>query len=425
MATPRLSTLNPVDLVALFQEESYRPFIGLAQTSGEPLRPIYLSHERPNTDLLGLEGIEVVIERYEASEERALLDGRKSQQRALVLHTAGYGRSIAHFYGHLVAEFGRENVSKTTLDGAGYIAAIGDQTGPGYITSITEAATVKILVGQPRYLGEARDVVDAPSDGNEYARLNGAWVISGAGGVDLNGYVQDAQLETRIERADGGYEFTGGFSDRLAGQAATTDIGSFVSYPAELVGDEDNPGTWLRFGFSEAANAANDNQYWGETDPNYDSTKGLFGGLHMPAGVTKLFDFGYSDPTGYSAAQTTGSLRYTAAEGSIDFRDCRPGDLALVRFDFNVIPQVANTTLEVAMIFATRNANDEITYTFPLTGEPIFYGTGTVGKTYLNRPTLSAYFASAEDTNARALLAVRSDNPILVAPLTTLVTLVR
>ena len=77
------------------------------------------------------------------------------------------------------------------------------------------------------------------------------------------------------------------------------------------------------------------------------------------------------------------------------------------------------------MIWQTRDANGDPTFTFPLTGTPVFYGTGTVGKTFLNRPLLSAYFASNEDVNARALLAVKADNPIQVAPLTTLATLQR
>lgn len=233
-----------------------------------------------------------------------------------------------------------------------------------------------------------------------------------------------------IDTAKGGYEFTGGFSDRLNGQSGQNDFGTLVSYDSSMVADK----RWLRFGFSEAANQTNDNQYWGETDPAYDNTKGLFGGLHMPGGVTKLFDFSFDD-TGSASSyseekpvvdpESETELRYTAATGSIDFSECSVGDLALVRFDFNVKPQVANTTVEVAMIWATRNADDEITFTFPLTGEPIFYGTGTVGRTFLNRPLLSAYFASAEDVNARALLAIRADNPVQVAPLTTLVTLVR
>lgn len=248
-----------------------------------------------------------------------------------------------------------------------------------------------------------------------------AYIETGA--TDLSAYSTTAEIETRVERADGGYEFTGGFSDRLTGQAGQNDFGTLVSYTSDDVANQ----RWLRFGFSEAANAANDNQYWGETDPNYDKTKGLFGGLHMPAGCTKLFDFGYDDTgaaSSYSEA-SSGAVKYTAATGSLDFTEARIGDLALVRFDFNVRPQVANTTVEVAMIWSTRNANDEITFTFPLTGEPLFYGTGTVARTFLNRPMLSAYFASAEDVNARALLAIRADNPVQVAPLTTLVTLVR
>ena len=103
----------------------------------------------------------------------------------------------------------------------------------------------------------------------------------------------------------------------------------------------------------------------------------------------------------------------------------QPGDLLQLRFDFNVNVQIANTTLEIALIWQTRDENDEPTFTFALTGQPIFYGTGTVGRTFLNRPFLSAYFASREDTNARALLAIRADNPIQVAPLSTLVTIQR
>ncbi len=96
-----------------------------------------------------------------------------------------------------------------------------------------------------------------------------------------------------------------------------------------------------------------------------------------------------------------------------------------MRFDFNVVPQVANTTIEIALIWQTRDEDDTAAFTFSLTGTPIFYGTGTVGKTFLNRPLISAYFASQEDVNARALLAIRSDNPVQIAPLTTLVTIKR
>ncbi len=227
--------------------------------------------------------------------------------------------------------------------------------------------------------------------------------------------------------AKGGYEFTGAFSARVnqGGQTGANDFGTFVGYTQSMV---DN-GQWLRFGFNSTSQAANDFAYWTDPDPNevpgFDQTKGLFGGMHMAEGVDTAFDFDFNESPGYSAGVLGQSLNYTAATGSFDFTGAQVGDLALIRFDFNVIPQVANTTIEVGMIWQTRLADGTPTFAFPLTGTPVFYGTGTVGKTFLNRPILSAYFASNEDVNARALLAVKADNPIQIAPLTTLATLQR
>jgi hypothetical protein len=244
--------------------------------------------------------------------------------------------------------------------------------------------------------------------------------------VDYINEYGSADRPTLLE-SKGGYEFTGAFSARVneSGQTGANDFGTFVGYTQSMV-DSDQ---WLRFGFNTTAQAANDQAYWNDPDPNtvpgFDQTKGLFGGMHMPAGVSSMFDFSFDESPGYSAGVLGEDLNYTAATGSFDFTDAQVGDLALIRFDFNVIPQVANTTIEVGMIWQTRLADGTPTFAFPLTGTPVFYGTGTVGKTFLNRPILSAYFASNEDVNARALLAVKADNPIQVAPLTTLATLQR
>jgi len=218
--------------------------------------------------------------------------------------------------------------------------------------------------------------------------------------------------------SDGGYEFTGGFADRTTGQSGANDLGSNVQYTATEAVNQ----SWRRFGFSAAQQVTNDVEYWGETNPAFVQNKGLFGGIHMPANVSNLFDFA---DTSNSSAVTTGDLQYSAADGSYDFRECNVGDLALIRFDFNCVPQVANTTLEIGLIWSTRDENDAITFTFPLTTTPLFYGTGTQGQAYLNRVEISAYFASDEDVNARALPAIRADNEILIQPLTTLCTIVR
>ena len=220
-----------------------------------------------------------------------------------------------------------------------------------------------------------------------------------------------APVTSKTQAGEGGYEFTGAFADRMIGD------GTVQYTSAQAVGN-----TWRRFGLTSAANAALDNEYWGESSPKYDKNRGLFGGLHMPSAVAEMYAW---DDTALSAAVTTGDLQYTEAVGSLDFTQCRVGDLLRVRFDFNVTPQQANTTLEVCLIWATRNENDEVTFTFPLTAQPIFFGTGTVGRTMLNRVELSAYFASDEDINARALPAIKADNEILIAPLTMLTSITR
>ncbi len=217
---------------------------------------------------------------------------------------------------------------------------------------------------------------------------------------------------------DSGYEFTGGFEDRTTGSSGANDLGSNVQYTTAQA----TARIWRRFGFSTARQVANDVEYWGETSPAFDQTKGLFGGIHMPTGIDTLID--YSD-TSDSAAQTTGDLLYTAADGSYDMQQCAVGDRVQVRFSLNVVPQVANSTLEVGLIWTTRDSNDNPTFTFPLTTQPIFYGTGSQGTAYLNRVEMSAYIASDEDRNARALCAVRCNNEILIQPLSTLITIVR
>jgi hypothetical protein len=234
------------------------------------------------------------------------------------------------------------------------------------------------------------------------------------------------------ESSDGGYEFTGGFTDRTTGTAGASDVGTDVEYTAAMVSAQ----SWLRFGLDSDAQDSNDSPYWtngagseyeapGQGTTEYKG-KGLFSGFYMPHGVTNLFDFSSDSTTlSYNQAVTSGSLQYNAASGSLDMSQLNEGDFVQVRFDFNATPQFANTTIEVGLIWQTRDSVGNPTFTFALTGEPIFYGNGTTGRTFLNRPILTAYLASNEDVNARALPAIRSDQPIFIQPLTTLFTVGR
>ena len=242
-------------------------------------------------------------------------------------------------------------------------------------------------------------------------------------GIFLNGVEstpQDNILNNSVLVATAGYEYTGGFTDRTTGQTGASAVGSNTFYTQDMVDNN----RWMRFGIDSTQQAANDVPYWTDPTPAPATGVGLFGGSYMPGGVTTLFDFDFSVPS-FSDADETGDFQYTAANGSLDFTECRAGDLALVRFDFNVLPQVANTTLEVGLIWQTRDSGGNPTFTFALAAQPIFFGTGTVGQAFLNRPLISAYFASNEDVNARALPAIKADNQIQIQPLAVLSTIQR
>ena len=58
--------------------------------------------------------------------------------------------------------------------------------------------------------------------------------------------------ETRIIGADGGYEFTAGFTDRTTGQAGISADGSNILYTQAMVNAE----RWMRFGFDATQQAA-------------------------------------------------------------------------------------------------------------------------------------------------------------------------
>ena len=231
-------------------------------------------------------------------------------------------------------------------------------------------------------------------------------------------YITGGMLGKAI-KSQGGYGRSSAFDDYQTGTEASQDPADYIEYTQELA----TSGTWYRFGITTAGNQARDGQWWGETNPNYDQSKGLFGGLTNPAGVQNFFDF--SEDTAFNDAVTTGSLKYTAAVGSFSLKECQVGDLVLARFDLNIMPMVTNTTVEMALIYSNRDSDDNITYTFPLTITPNTYGNGTVGKGYLLRPTISAYMANDQDVNSRSLLAIKADNPILVNPIGVLFTIQR
>ncbi len=215
-----------------------------------------------------------------------------------------------------------------------------------------------------------------------------------------------------------GYSRTEGFAGKPQSNGYVWEVNTGINYtPADVSG-----GVYKVFSLDRDVHLAVDQPYWTDPVPGDPTDIGLFAGANLPTGISTVFDYSYVYNDNYDPAGTTG---YEGSTGRIDLSQLQVGDLLKVRFDFNIIPQIANTTVEPALWYSNRDANDEITFTFPLTAQPIFYGTGTVGKTYLNRVEISAWITSQEDINALTLPAIKADNPILIQPLGLLTQIIR
>jgi hypothetical protein len=223
-----------------------------------------------------------------------------------------------------------------------------------------------------------------------------------------SGTTKRADLDMVINSS--GYEFTGGF-------AAKTDLTGYVwdsTSGVQYTGANASAGDYLKFGLDRSVHLAVDNPYWTNPTPNTNIADfGMFAGDHLPAG------------------KSTSLINYTQAwddsstVGSIALDGLSVGDLVSVRFDYNILPQVQNTTVETGLQWATRDASDNITFQFFLQGATTFFGQGSVGISRLQRVTSTAYLASAEDVNAIALPAIKADNPVIIQPLSMLVTITK
>ena len=215
-----------------------------------------------------------------------------------------------------------------------------------------------------------------------------------------------------------GYSRTGAFADRPLSNNFVWEAGNGVNYTQSNV----DAGLYKVFSLSRDVHEVIDEPYWDTPTPSGQKGIGLFQGANLPSGIDTLVDYDYDFDSVYG---TSGNTGFEGSTGRIDLSDCVYGDQLRVRFDFNVIPQISNTTIEPALWYSNRNDNDDITFTFPLTTSPIFYGTGTVSNTYLNRVEISAWITSNEDVNALILPAIKSDNPVIIQPLGLLITILR
>jgi len=221
--------------------------------------------------------------------------------------------------------------------------------------------------------------------------------------------------ENSISASNAGIEFTGGF----AGKPLTNNYAWQAGTGINITTADVTAGIFKTFSLDRTVHLTVDTPYWSDPVPASHTDKGVFGGSYLPSDVATVFDYVTVDSDTYEDGSNVSTT------GGLDMSNFKVGDTIRVRFDFNAIPQIANTTIEPAIWYKNRDASNNVTFTFPLTASPIFFGTGTVGKTYLNRTEISIYIASEEDINALAYFSIKSDNLITIQPLSTLLTLIR
>ena len=251
-------------------------------------------------------------------------------------------------------------------------------------------------------------------------KLDGRVIAEHETADEIDTKVGDRYLaaDTDYRAGETGYSHTGAFADKPTTNNYVWQAGQGINYTQQNVSD----GIYKVMSLSPSVHAAVDNPYWSTPTPTGNTGIGLFQGANLPNNVTSLMDYDFVYNDNYDPNGTTG---FEGSTGRIKLNDCVYGDQLRVRFDFNVIPQIANTTIEPALWYSNRDDNDDITFTFPLTTSPVFYGTGTVGNTYLNRVEISAWITSNEDVNALTLPAIKADNPVIIQPLGLLITILR
>lgn len=239
-------------------------------------------------------------------------------------------------------------------------------------------------------------------------------------------------LRTLSNGLGSGYEHTKGFAGKPASNGYEWGENEGINYTQ----NDANNGVWKVFSLDRDIHLAVDSPYWSNPTPNDHTDKGLFGGSYTPIGVSRLFDFDDDFNTTYPTLNDFASnpANATSVEsynyfrdsvGRIDLSQAVAGDKLRVRFDFEAIPQVSNTILEVALWYSNRNSDGKETASFPLTSQPILYRQGRAGTLNLNRVELTAWIANDEDINALALPAIKADNAMIIRPIGMLATIVR
>ena len=254
----------------------------------------------------------------------------------------------------------------------------------------------------------------------EQTNINTADIAALSAGATFSPLISSnhTAIEKLILSGTSGYDVTGAFAGKDADAGAVWTSTGGINYTAEQALNDQV----LTFSLDPGIQGRTDGPYWSTPAPEEHVGVGLFGGAYLPnqpLAKTPIFAFSAVDTDTFEDGSNV------VTNGRISLSGASYGDQLRVRLDLIVIPQVTNTTVTPMLWYKNATPAGVVTYSFELPTQPVFYGSGTVGKEHLMRVEISAWIANEEDVHALVYPAAKADNPCIFKPNSMMATILR
>ena len=235
----RLVAAHPSDVYGYLNSKYlFQQVVGeVNRTGASAIRAFSLKTDREGVTFDSITGTDAVVMPTIGKERVEFEDGVILVYNVITIYSAHFGDSTIEQLVNEIKRVGYSYCSYTASNATAYAAAVGgtgDYTGANSYYSITLRAGAGSRTGVPGQPNRSvREIPDA-----------------------LEGISEE--VNQKLVKANGGYEFTGGFADRTTGTAGVGQIGDNVLYTPEMVVAK----RWLRFGFDSTQQTTIDQPYW-------------------------------------------------------------------------------------------------------------------------------------------------------------------
>jgi hypothetical protein len=146
-----------------------------------------LQEQAASGQIVGLNnGVEMIIDNQILVEDELLMDGQTRRYAKVRMFMGAFGNSRRtpdlEIIEDEISRLGYSDMNRTELIdiATAFSVALGiDANSPYFNPLLFRAADiVEVKAGVPRYFGPESSILDAPSDGREYVRVDGEWVVS-------------------------------------------------------------------------------------------------------------------------------------------------------------------------------------------------------------------------------------------------------